>query len=84
MDFGQRPVGGAGPLVNMVRAFAASGIANRVVALFDYDTAAADALRNLDLQSLPTNIHVRQYPELGLGLALSPRSGRQPRDSLVS
>lgn len=66
MDFGQRPVGGAGPLVNMVRAFAASGIANRVVALFDYDTAATDALRNLDLQSLPTNIYVRQYPELGL------------------
>jgi hypothetical protein len=66
MDYGQKPMGGAGPLVNMVRAFAAAGIANRVVALFDNDTAAADALRSLNVAGLPPNIQVRQYPRLAL------------------
>jgi hypothetical protein len=66
MDYGERPTGGAGPLVNTVRSFAAAGIANRVVALFDNDTAATDALRSLDRSRLPDNIRVRQYPPLDL------------------
>ena len=66
MDYGERPTGGAGPLVNTVRSFAAAGIANRVVALFDNDTAATDALRSLDRARLPDNIRVRQYPPLDL------------------
>jgi len=40
LDFDQRPEGGAGALVRMARAFAAAGIANRVIAIFDNDTAA--------------------------------------------
>lgn len=52
--------------MNTVRAFAAAGIANRVVALFDNDTAATDALRSLDQARLPENIRVRQYPPLDL------------------
>lgn len=66
MDYGERPAGGAGPLLNTVRSFAAAGIANRVVALFDNDTAASDVLRSLDLARLPDNIRVRQYPALNL------------------
>jgi hypothetical protein len=61
MDFGQRPSGGAGALVNTLKSFAAAGIANRVVALFDNDTAAADALRPLDRSRLPANVRVCQY-----------------------
>lgn len=66
MDYGERPTGGAGPLVTTIRAFAAAGIANRVVALFDNDTAATDALRLLDRARLPSNIRVGQYPPLDL------------------
>ena len=81
MDYGQKPMGGAGPLVNMVRAFAAAGISNRVIALFDYDTAASDALRNLDVMNLPPNIQVRQYPRLALAATyptLGPPSAGEP------
>jgi hypothetical protein len=67
MDFGQRPNGGAGALVNAVKSFAAAGIANRVVALFDNDTAAADTLRSWDRSRLPANIRACQYAPLDLG-----------------
>ena len=66
MDYAERPEGGAGALVRTVRAFAAAGVANRVVALFDNDTAATDALRNLDIVELPANIRVLRYPRLDL------------------
>jgi len=78
MDFGHRPTGGAAPLVATVKAFAAAGIANRVVALFDNDTAAADALRLWDRSGLPASIRVFQYPPLGLAAdypTLAPRRG---------
>jgi len=66
MDFGQRPQGSASALVTTVKAFAAAGVANRVVALFDNDTAAADTLRSWDRSSLPASIRVCQYPPLDL------------------
>ncbi|CAG6394185.1 hypothetical protein NMG29_19265 [Streptomyces cocklensis] len=66
MDYSNSPRGGAGALVNTVRAFAAARIANPVIALFDNDTAAADALRPLDRKTLPSNIKVLQYPPLDL------------------
>src|ERR1017187_1979244 len=85
MDFGQRPNGGAGALVNAVKSFAAAGIANRVVALFDNDTAAADALRSWDRSRLPANIRLCQYPSLDLGAsypALAASLGRHDRREL--
>ena len=58
LDFkGYRVEGGAGALANMVKAFAAARIMNRVIALFDNDTAAEAALRSLSSLSLPTNIN---------------------------
>ncbi|QLH19305.1 hypothetical protein [Streptomyces sp. Rer75] len=66
MDYGTRPQGGAGGLVTTVRAFAAAGIANPVIALFDNDTAASEALRPLDRGTLPRNIKILQYPPLSL------------------
>ncbi|MCX5355617.1 hypothetical protein [Streptomyces mirabilis] len=45
MDYNNSPRGGAGSLVSTVRAFAAAGISNPVVALFDNDTGALEALR---------------------------------------
>jgi hypothetical protein len=64
LDYDQKNEGGAGFLVRMVRAFAAAGIANRVIALFDNDSAATDALRVLDLEKLPPHIRVCRYPAL--------------------
>jgi hypothetical protein len=60
-----RSQGSAGHLVSIVKAFAAAGVSNRVVALFDNDTAAREARRTLDEISLPPNIAVLYYPVLG-------------------
>ena len=83
MDYGERPTGGAGPLVNTVRSFAAAGIANRVVALFDNDTAATDALRMLDPARLPDNICVFKYPSIDLARHY-PTLGPPPTDASVA
>lgn len=66
LDFEQKPEGGAGALVRLVKAFAAAGIANNVVALFDNDAAAVDAMRTLDLSKLPANIRAMRYPDTEL------------------
>ena len=56
--------GGAAQLAAVVKAFVAAGIANRVIALFDNDTAARDARRSLDSVALPSNVIVLHYPDL--------------------
>jgi hypothetical protein len=66
LDYGGRPEGGVGALVGMIRAFAAAGIVNRIVAVFDNDTAAADALRALDVTKIPDRITIVRYPPLAL------------------
>jgi hypothetical protein len=49
MDFdGARIEGGAGALANIVKAFAGVGIQNKILALFDNDTAGRSALRKLE------------------------------------
>ena len=66
-DFSLRKLGGgAGELANLVRAFAAAGVRHRILALFDNDTAAKDALSTLDLHGLPKNIAVHHYPDITL------------------
>jgi hypothetical protein len=61
-----RSRGGAGHLVSLVKAFSAAGITNRIIALFDNDTAAHEARCALETISLPPNIAVRAYPDLEL------------------
>jgi hypothetical protein len=75
MDFdGANAPGGAGHLVNTVKAFAGAGIANRIVALFDNDTGARAALRGLDGVDLPPSVRVLQFPAIPIG-ANYPTSG---------
>lgn len=86
MDYAERPEGGAGALVRTVRAFAASGVANRVVALFDNDTAATDALKKLDINQLPTNIRVLRFPPLEIAVdypTLGPPTADTPTGRLA-
>lgn len=67
LDFeGARIGGGAGALANIVKAFAGAGIINRIVAVFDNDTAAEAAVQTLDAISIPNNIAIFQYPTLEL------------------
>jgi len=59
--------GGAPALVRMIRAFIGAGIKNRVVAIFDNDSAAKGALGPLRRQGpLPRNFRVLQLPPLPL------------------
>jgi hypothetical protein len=67
MDFeAARPSGGAGQLANLVKAFVAAGVANRVIALFDNDTAAAAAIRGLRDITLPERFKIVRLPDIDL------------------
>lgn len=63
MDFqSTRAPGGAAALVATIKAFVGAGIVNRIVALFDNDTAARTALRALREVELPETVKVLHYP----------------------
>lgn len=65
MDFSSaKAAGGAPALVQTIRSFIAAGIENRIIALFDNDTAAKSALRAIAGVQLPDHIKVASYPEL--------------------
>ncbi|KGM06838.1 hypothetical protein LP43_1330 [Methylophaga thiooxydans] len=65
MDFGvSKAAGGASALVTTIKAFIGAGIGNRVVALFDNDTAAKVALKALKDVDIPNTIKVVHYPEI--------------------
>lgn len=65
MDFGvSKAAGGASALVTTIKAFIGAGIGNRVVALFDNDTAAKVALKTLKDVNIPNTIRVLHYPDI--------------------
>ena len=67
LDFDSaRAPGGAGHLASLVKGFAAAGIGNRIIAIFDNDSAARDAMISLTQLRLPTNIAVLSYPDIEL------------------
>jgi hypothetical protein len=51
-------------LVGNLKAFVGSGIGNRIIALFDNDTAARVAMKGLQMIKLPDNFRVFTYPVL--------------------
>lgn len=65
MDFAESNVqGGASFLANMVRSFIAAGIRDRIVAIFDNDTAGCLSQNILLKQKIPGNIRVMRYPDI--------------------
>jgi hypothetical protein len=67
MDFGiSNAAGGAASLVAQIKSFVGAGIANRIIALFDNDTAAFAAVRGLNKTELSKNIVVKHYPNIAL------------------
>jgi hypothetical protein len=68
LDFhGTNAAGGTSTLVSTVRAFAAAGITNRTLALFDNDTAGRAAIRALDRTRLPDSLRIATLPDIDLG-----------------
>ena len=64
LNFDYNMPGGVGSLINTVKTFAGSGIENRIVAIFDNDTAAFSAIESIKNLSLPGNITVTHYPDI--------------------
>jgi hypothetical protein len=65
MDFDAARVGGgAGSLANIVKSFSGAGIINKVIAIFDNDTAAHSALRSLRKAKIAKNIKIMTLPEI--------------------
>lgn len=65
MDFdGAKIAGGAGPLTGIIKSFAGVGISNKTIALFDNDTAARAATKQLNKITLPSNIKVMYLPAI--------------------
>ena len=65
LDFESAKIGGGvGALQNMVKVFAGSGIVNRVIAIFDNDTAARAATRALSQLSIPENVVILHLPDI--------------------
>jgi hypothetical protein len=56
--------GGAGNVLNLLRGFVGAGVSNRVVALFDNDTAGSVQIAKAKTMSLPPNFRVLQLPHL--------------------
>jgi hypothetical protein len=86
LDYERKPEGGASAALRMVRAFDAAGIANRVVAVLDNDTAAANELRLFDRTKLSDRIRVLQYPTLELAQkypTLGPPTVESPSRSIA-
>jgi hypothetical protein len=68
LDFhGTNAAGGTGTLVSTVRAFAAAGVMNRTLALFDNDTAGRAAIRALERTRLPDSLRIATLPDIELG-----------------
>jgi hypothetical protein len=67
MDFAAFGVeGGASFLTKLVKSFAAAGIRDRIVALFDNDSAGCAAQHSLLDFELPENIRILRYPDIPL------------------
>jgi len=56
--------GSAGHLVNIVKAFVATGVERKTIAIFDNDTAGHDAMRQLVNVPLPEHMRILSLPNL--------------------
>ncbi|MGM8899934.1 HEPN/Toprim-associated domain-containing protein, partial [Psychrobacter sp. 1Y4] len=67
MDFeGAKVGGGAGSLANIVKSFSSVGIINKVIAVFDNDTAAHAALKGIEKSKISNNIKIFILPNIDI------------------
>lgn len=57
MDYSHKPDGGVGAVTNGLKAFSAAGVGNRIIGLYDNDTAGCQGL--LSVQKSPLRSHMR-------------------------
>ena len=81
MDFSGGAEGSVSNLAKLVRSFVGAGIANRVIALADNDSAAHDALDKLKREGLPDGYRILHYPDLPL-LVSYPTLGPQSNEPI--
>ncbi len=58
--------GGAPMLTKIVKAFIGSRMQNKILAIYDSDTAALESIQSLSKLKLPKNIKFTQYPDINL------------------
>lgn len=58
--------GGAPMLTKIVKAFIGSRMQNKILAIYDSDTAALESIQSLNKLKLPKNIKFTQYPDINL------------------
>ncbi|WP_343591351.1 HEPN/Toprim-associated domain-containing protein [Flavobacterium sp.] len=58
--------GGSAMLEKTVKSFAAAGISNKIIALFDYDAAGVAATERLKKRKFPSNFRVMNLPAIDL------------------
>jgi hypothetical protein len=58
--------GGADKVVYLIKSFVGVGLGNRVIAIFDNDTAAEDAMQSLKKVKIPRNIKITKYPDMAM------------------
>ncbi len=66
LDYETRNEGSASVAVSTLKSFAAAGISNRIVAIFDNDSAAREAVTALKGIKLPPRYTVIHYPDIDL------------------
>lgn len=67
IDYGSTNLGGgASVLVQLIKAFIGARMPNKIIAIFDSDTAALEAKSSIQNINLPINIKVTQYPWIEL------------------
>jgi hypothetical protein len=69
LDYDLGNEGGASAAVKMLKSFASAGVWNRIVAVFDNDSAAYEAVMNLRGAKLPDHYSVMHYPDFELANA---------------
>ncbi|MFC7527569.1 hypothetical protein [Actinoplanes sp. GCM10030250] len=69
LDYDTGAEGGAAAAVRTLKSFAAAGVANRIVAIFDNDSAAYEAVMALESTRLPDHYRVTHYPDLAQAAA---------------
>jgi len=58
--------GGSGALTNTIKAFIGAGINNRIIGVYDNDTAGNSSMKLLTKLQLPHNLRIIKYPHLSL------------------
>jgi len=65
LDFdNSKTPGSAGYLVNYIRALSGASVTDKIIAIFDNDSAAHDAIRVLNDDNIPKNIRYTNYPSI--------------------